>query len=236
MLILPLHDRNPLKWIQFHYVNAAMIGLCIAVFAWQAWLGEVAEARTVMTYGLVPAVLADSTSPPQFWTVFPVEFTLLTSAFLHGSWLHIGANMLFLWIFGDNVEDCLGHARYLVFYGLCAVAAGLTHVLIDPSSISPTIGASGAVSGVLGGYLLLHPKARVWALIMFRIPLPLPAILVLGVWFAMQLDGATDPDSAIGIAWWAHVGGFIAGALLVIPLRRKEVPLSDGMLTKTRDR
>ena len=232
MLILPLRDRNPLKWIRFHYVNASMIGLCVGVFVWQSWLGDGEEAQAVLAYGLIPAVLTDATSLPPGLTNFPAELTLLSAAFLHGDWFHLGGNMLFLWVFGDNVEDCLGHRRYIAFYALCAVAAGLVHVGIDPASLSPTIGASGAVSGVLGGYFLLHPKARVWALVVFPLPLPLPAILVLGAWFLMQLFSATDPGAATDIAWWAHVGGFVAGAILVIPLRRKQVPLFDGMLSK----
>jgi len=236
MLILPLRDRNPLKWIRFHYVNASTIGLCIGVFVWQSLLAERELTETIISYALVPAVFAGGASLTAGLTSIPAELTLLSSAFLHGDWLHLGGNMLFLWVFGDNVEDCLGHRRYIAFYALCAIAAGLVHVAIDPSSLSPTIGASGAVSGVLGGYFLLHPKARVWALVVFPLPLPLPAILVLGAWFLMQLFGATDPGAATDIAWWAHVGGFIAGAILVIPLRRKEVPLFDGMLSQPRNR
>jgi membrane associated rhomboid family serine protease len=235
MLILPFRDHNPLKWIRFHYMNATMIGLCIAVHAWQLSLGD-GGARAGLAFGVVPAVITGHAVLPPELAVIPAYLTLLTSAFLHANWLHLGGNMLFLWIFGDNIEDCLGHVRYLAFFALCAIAAALAHIAVDPSSTVPTIGASGAVSGMLGGYLILHPKARVWTLVAMRIPLPLPAVLVLVVWFALQLYGAADPDSTTSIAWWAHVGGFVTGAILVIPLRRKSVPLFDGMLSSQRDR
>lgn len=148
--------------------------------------------------------------------------------FLHGGWMHLIGNMWMLWIFGDNVEDRLGHGRYLLFYVLCGLAASWTHILLHPNSTVPAIGASGAISGVMGAYLLLFPRARVITLFpLFFIPyfLELPAIVYLGAWFLMQLfSGAFSilaPGEGGGIAWWAHVGGFLAGALLGPPMRRR---------------
>ncbi len=159
----------------------------------------------------------------------PDQVTFVTYAFLHGDWLHLLSNMLFLWIFGDNIEDALGHAKFLAFYLACAVLAGLVHVAFNAESYGPLIGASGAVAGVMGAYILLYPHARVYVLfkIVIPIPLPLPAMWMLGVWIATQLfyafAAADEP-----IAWWAHIGGVIAGAILVVPLKRKEVPLLGG--------
>jgi len=140
--------------------------------------------------------------------------------FLHGGWLHLIGNMWFLWIFGDNIEDRLGHLRYLVFYLVCGLGAGLAHTLFNLSSAIPTIGASGAVAGVLGGYLLLYPHARVLTLLPWFFALELPAYVVLALWFVIQLFsgtaslGARDA-SAGGVAWWAHIGGFLLGLALV---------------------
>ena len=148
--------------------------------------------------------------------------------FLHGGWLHLGGNMLYLWIFGDNVEDKLGHIRYLAFYIVCGLAASILHVFVDSTSIVPTVGASGAIAGVLGAYLLLFPRARVVTLIpifVFIQVAELPALLVLGFWFVMQFFNGLmslgyQTAGMGGVAWWAHIGGFVAGLALVIPLRK----------------
>jgi membrane associated rhomboid family serine protease len=149
--------------------------------------------------------------------------------FLHGGWLHLGGNMLFLWIFGDNVEDSLGHARFLVFYLASGVAAAFAQGAVDPASTIPMIGASGAISGVLGAYLLLHPRATVRTLIFiffFVTIVHVPAMIVLGVWFLMQfLSAATAAPNEPGVAFWAHIGGFVAGMALVPFMRRRDVPL-----------
>ena len=134
--------------------------------------------------------------------------------------------MLYLWIFGDNVEDAMGHVRFLVFYLLCAAFAGFAHALLEPSSIVPLIGASGAVAGVIGAYLVLHPKVRVWVLALGRVPLRLPAWLLLAGWIAFQVFMALGGGDR-QVAWWAHVAGAIAGAVLVVPMRRRGVPLLD---------
>ena len=147
---------------------------------------------------------------------------LFTSMFLHGGWMHLAGNMLFLWIFGDNIEDEMGHIPYLAFYLAAGIGAGLAHLVSAPQSVVPTVGASGAIAGVMGSYLLLYPKAKVdiflFFVIFFRI-LPIPAWIMLGIWFALQLfNGAGADASAGGVAYWAHAGGFIIGIALTLPL------------------
>jgi membrane associated rhomboid family serine protease len=178
---------------------------------------------------MVPARLFGTASlDPELATV-PAWATLFTSMFMHGGWMHLGFNMLFLWIFGDNVEDSMGHVRYLLFYLICGVAAALAQALINTASTVPMVGASGAISGVLGAYLLLHPRATVRTVIflgIFVTMMHLPAMIVLGLWFVMQLVSATFSASGeAGVAFWAHVGGFVAGMALVPVFRKANVPL-----------
>ena len=189
-----------------------LIALNVAVFAYELSLGSALEGF-LRTYGVVPSRLAEG------WTWTPI----LTSMFLHGGWLHLILNMWFLWIFGDNVEDRLGHARYLLLYLAAGVAAVVAHVTANPDSAVPTVGASGAIAGVLGAYFVAYPRARVTTLIpifVFIHIADLPAWVVLGMWFVLQfLSGAlavgTTQASAGGVAWWAHIGGFGAGVLLM---------------------
>jgi membrane associated rhomboid family serine protease len=180
----------------------------------------------IYALGAIPTVVTGQRALPPGVAVVPAELTLLTSMFLHGSSLHLGGNMLFLWIFGDNVEDAMGHVRFLFFYLICGVAAALVHIYFNLGSEMPTVGASGAISGILGAYLILHPRAEVPTLF-FRFFITLPAFVVLGVWIGLQALSAyfeTD-DEAGGVAWRAHIGGFVVGAILVIPFRRRGVPL-----------
>jgi membrane associated rhomboid family serine protease len=156
----------------------------------------------------------------------PEWLTLITYQFLHGGVLHLFSNMLFLWVFGDNVEDAMGHLRFLVFYLLCGVAGGLAHAAALPSSPYPLVGASGAVAGVIAAYLMLHPRVRVWVLAFRVLPLRVPAGWVLGVWVVTQLTMVLLAP-ADGVAWWAHVGGMATGALLVLFMRRPGVLLFD---------
>src|SRR5690606_34643361 len=154
--------------------------------------------------------------------------TYLTYAFLHGDIFHLGGNMLFLWVFGDNVEDALGHFRFLVFYLLCAVSGAVLHAMIAPASQAPLIGASGAIAGVVAAYLILHPRVKIWVLAFARIPLRLPAYVVIVLWIGFQflmLAGAGGEDE---ISWACHVGGILAGMVLVLLLRRRDVPLFDS--------
>ena len=213
--MLPLKDDNP-KYLT-PVVTWALMAICIAVFLWQVTLPETEARRAIIALGAIPRVLFQLENLPAKFAILPADLellTLVTSLFLHGGWEHLLGNMLFLWIFGDNVEDAMGHVRFLVFYLVCGVAAALINALPDPASVVPTIGASGAISGVLGAYLLLYPRAKVvvWAFVVliFRVP----AWLVLGLWFLMQfvnLGGGGEEN----VAWWAHIGGMVAGMALI---------------------
>jgi membrane associated rhomboid family serine protease len=200
------------------YVNLSIIGVCLAVFAATAGAGL---NRTIADWGVVPA---------SFLTLPAAGMALkiLTATFIHASWLHVLGNMLFLWIFGDNVEDAMGHVRYLVFYLLTGTIAFVIYVLINAQSKLPLVGASGAISGVLGAYFMLYPKAKVWTMLfIFFIfaPVPLPAVLFLGVWFLLQALSESlvyTGGQGGGVAFAAHLGGFVAGMLLVpLFLRRR---------------
>lgn len=224
MAFLPIFDRNPRTFLAYPWVTWGLIAACVLVFLQQIAGGERDYVATLYGYGFIPAVLTgDAVLPPQL-AALPSPVTLLTYQFLHGSWMHLLGNLLFLFVFGDNVEDAMGHLRFLLFYLLCGVAAALVHLLAFPDSPIPVVGASGAISGVLGAYLLLHPRAKVLVPVIV-IPLFLPAWLLLVIWFLFQLVGAAGGPEAEGIAWWAHIGGFAAGLLLVIPFRRRTVPL-----------
>lgn len=226
-MFLPLHDRNPIGHIRFPYVNYTLIGITIVVFAIQSILPQSGFDALTVQFGTIPAVLNDTVAPPTTW--LPKEATLFTYAFLHVDWMHLLSNMLFLWIFGDNIEDALGHVRYLIFYFLCSVFAAYAHIWMNGDSFGPLIGASGAVAGVMGAYVLLFPHARLFVLWMVAIPIPLPipAFWMLGFWIASQLFyafvSADDP-----IAWWAHLGGFAAGVVLAAIMKRRGVKFFGG--------
>ena len=225
MAFIPLHDGNPLRHIRRPYVAWSLILANVVIFIFiQGGLGEVNEA-TAISFGLIPAVFNDIVDLPSRFTSVPDALTLFTYAFLHGDIWHLGGNMLFLWVFGDNVEDALGHVRFLIFYCLCAVGAGYVYVLSAPSSEAPVIGASGAIAGCIAAYFMLHPYAKIWILAFGRIPLRLNALLVLGFWILFQLYGAFAVGGEGGIAWWSHIGGLVVGAALVLFLRRPGVRL-----------
>lgn len=226
-MFLPLHDQNPIRHIKFPYVNYTLIVATILIFGVQSILPQQQFDATNVNFGMIPIVVRDLVMPPLPW--LPEDLTLATYAFLHADWMHLLTNMLFLWIFGDNVEDALGHARYLIFYILCAVLAAGAHILMNLDSNGPLIGASGAVAGVMGAYVLLYPHVRIITLarvfiIPIPIPLPLPAFWMLGFWFLTQLFYAFM-NSGEPVAWWAHIGGMVAGAALVTILKRREIPL-----------
>jgi membrane associated rhomboid family serine protease len=225
MALFPLKDDTPLKNVSFQYVTVSLIGLNVVLFLWELSYGPDLDAL-VYSLGAIPAVVFGLAELPPQLAIVPAWMTLFTSIFLHGGWMHLIGNMLFLWIFGDNVEDSMGHLRYLVFYLLCGVLATLMHGAAQPSSDMPVVGASGAISGVLGAYLVLHPRARLLVLFMNIIPLRLPAFIVLGSWIFLQVVGLNQ-GAGSDVAWWAHIGGFIAGALLIVPFRRRGVPLFD---------
>jgi rhomboid family protein len=227
MLALPLYDDNPRT--RPPVITAGLIAACSVVFLWQLGLDDSASEDASFTYGMVPAVLFGYAELPASLHAVPPWATLITSMFLHGGLVHLLGNMLYLWIFGRGVEMALGPARFLVLYVLCGVAAALTQALTDPTAGVPMIGASGAIAGILGAYLMLHPRANVvvlvWILIFVRL-ISLPAVLLLGIWFALQLLSALSMDPGEpGVAFWAHVGGFVAGMALVLVMRPRDVVL-----------
>jgi membrane associated rhomboid family serine protease len=221
--MFPLFDDNPHAGRS--YVTWAIIAVCVLVFLWQATLPEQAAQEAVYVFGMIPAVLFHTLQLPEDIAVVPAWATLVTSMFMHGGLMHLGGNMLYLWIFGDNVEIVLGRMRFLLFYLLCGAAAALTQAVLDPGSRLPLVGASGAISGVLGAYFLLFPRANVRVL-MFPFGLvAVPALIVLGLWFLFQLfDGLRGPSGDGGVAFWAHVGGFVAGLALLPLLKPGHVP------------
>jgi membrane associated rhomboid family serine protease len=236
-MLLPLADNNPLKYIRHAYVNWTVIALCITVFVYEVGLAERAAQLFVLGYGAIPAVIFGNAHLAPDVARLPAWATLVSSMFLHGSVMHIAGNMLFLWVLGDNVEDSLGHKRYVVFYLACGIVAALAHALADTGSRVPMVGASGAISGVIGGYLVLHPRAPIRTLVWLFI-IELPAWLVLGIWAIFQLLSAFGSAGGAGggVAWWAHVGGLVAGLVLIVMLRRKEVALFDRNLAPDRRR
>jgi membrane associated rhomboid family serine protease len=225
--MIPLKDDLPsaLKPL----VTISLIVSCTCVFLWQRSLDTASSRQAVAALGAIPAVLlTDARLPPDLQWI-PRLASPFTSMFLHGGWMHLLGNMLFLWIYGDNVEDAMGHARYLVFYLLCGIAAIFAQALSAPDSPYPIIGASGAISGVLGAYLLLFPRAKVLTLVLlpfFFTTLRMPAMLLLLLWFAVQLiSDLAAPDGGASVAFRAHIGGFLTGMLLVPFLKRRDVAL-----------
>lgn len=225
--MIPLRDHNPTRTVPF--VTVSLILANVAVFLYQLNLlsqGERAFEGFVYRMAMIPAEVSQGLGAESLRSIF-------TSMFLHGGFLHIAGNMLYLWVFGNNVEDSMGHFRFLVFYLLCGVAAAAGHIIVTPNSVIPTMGASGAIAGVLGAYLLLFPSARVetWIPIwwLFFTTVDVPAYFFLIFWFVLQLlNGlpALEFDPARGgVAWWAHIGGFVAGFILVGLFKKRGVRL-----------
>jgi membrane associated rhomboid family serine protease len=224
--VLPLKDDNPTRRLPVLTIALIVVNTVVYVTQWvrpEDGNVEDSEQAFACRWGLIPDALFHgrdtglqdlctqlNTDQDRFLTVF-------TSQFLHGSWLHLAGNMLFLWVFGNNIEDRLGRVRFLPFYLVCGAIAGVVQSVIDTGSDVPLIGASGAIAGVLGAYIVLYPHARVWTLVMF-IPLRIPAWMVLGLWFVFQfLYAGGQAEGGGGVAWVAHLGGFVAGMLLIKP-------------------
>ncbi|MFL5685842.1 MAG: rhomboid family intramembrane serine protease [Chloroflexota bacterium] len=228
--MIPLRDANPTR--RTPVITVALIVACALVYGYQVLLlargGDAALGQFITRWGVVPAELVDAL---RSGTVAPGEVvTLVTSQFLHGSLIHIAGNMLFLWIFANNIEDRFGRLAFLVFYLVGGIVAGLTQVTIDPTSTVPTIGASGAIAAVLGAYLVLFPGARVTTaifLVFFYQLIEIPAIFVLGFWFVLQLFdglgslGAMGQATTGGVAFFAHIGGFVFGAAVALVVRAR---------------
>jgi membrane associated rhomboid family serine protease len=227
MVFIPIKDFNRRIWIRFHYVTVALLGVTILVFFAQASESQQGAALMLYRYGLLPVVLFGSGQLDASIALLPAWASLITSMFLHGGFMHIAGNMLFLWVFGDNVEDSMGHRRFVVFYLVCGVAAGLAHAMANPASELPMVGASGAISGILGAYFVLHPKVKVWVLMFAWLPLKLPTYVILGGWIALQVFNSLNPGDSSNVAWWAHIAGFAAGALLIRHFKYPHVSLWD---------
>jgi len=223
--MIPLHDDNPTRTKPV--LTVLLIAANALVFLYQLSLGARGGETFVYQFGAIPAVIVGMRSLPAALATIPPAFSLLTSMFLHGGFMHLIGNMLYLWIFGNNIEDAMGRVRFLVFYLLCGFAATFVHILMNTASEIPAIGASGAISGVLGAYLLLYPRAQVLTLIpifYFIRLMYIPAGIVLGLWFVFQLvSGGLASGEGGGVAWWAHVGGFVAGMALVALFKKRDV-------------
>lgn len=216
-MFIPLKDENPTQ--RFPVVTVVLITLNVLVFLYQIFSPQGLQ-YSIYRMGAIPYEITHFTTISQLPRISP-PLTLLTSLFLHGSFLHLFGNMLYLWIFGNNIEDFLGPFRYILFYLLSGLGASLVHIIFHPSSMIPMIGASGAIAGVLGAYFLLYPGARVITLVFFWI-LPVPAFFILGLWFVAQV---MNIGIGGGVAWFAHVGGFLIGvALIRIYVKRRRIP------------
>ncbi|MGO9484072.1 MAG: rhomboid family intramembrane serine protease [Rhodomicrobium sp.] len=229
MLFVPVWDLNPLKAVKFQYVTVGIIAIDVLIY-----FGLQSNLFFNAPPGLAGALLPtpDHVVPlGTFLRHLPDQYKLLTYMFLHGSSLHLLFNMIFLFVFGDNVEDAMGHFRFVIFYLACGVIAALVYCSLTEVPDAPLIGASGAVSGVIGAYLVLHPNIRVWVLVplpkLSFLPLRFSAGFVIGVWILYQFASAIYFSSE-AVAWWAHVGGFFAGAILVALMKRRGVRLFDA--------
>lgn len=232
MPFIPIHDTNPLRHIGRPWGTWALIAANCAIFSLSLGNNEAIQSSAI-SFGLIPAIFNDSAVLPADYLAIPDGLTLLTYAFLHGDIWHLCGNMVFLWVFADNIEDALGHYRFLAFYCLSAIGAGYVHVLAAPVSEVPVIGASGAVAAVVAAYLMLHPFVKVWVLALGRIPLRIAAVWPLGFWALFQVYEVSTSERG-EIAWWTHIGGFICGAILVLILRRSGVKLFDrGLAAST---
>ncbi len=223
--MIPLKDSNPTE--RFPLITVLLIAVNIAVFLFELSLGQARGESFVSAFSLVPARMFGIPGAPA--GLLPAGMTIFTSMFIHGGLLHVGGNMLYLWIFGNNVEDAMGRCRFIVFYLACGCVAAASHAAVSRASMVPMIGASGAISGVLGAYLLLYPQARVLTLFtlgFFVKLIEVPAVAVLGFWFVLQFLNVLAGQRAAGggVAWMAHVGGFIAGIVLIGLFKRRSVP------------
>ena len=247
--MFPYRDDNPT--LATPVVTFLLIGANVVVWVMVQGMGaEPNLSRSVCELGLIPGeflglVPQGATVPMGNHTVCMLGdeqtwFTPLTSMFLHGGWFHLIGNMWFLWVFGNNVEDSMGHVRYLAFYLLCGIAAAAAQTFMNPSSAIPMVGASGAISGVMGAYIVLYPRVRVHMLVILAIfitRIVVPAYLMLGYWFLLQLIGGGLSGSAEGgVAFWAHAGGFIAGALLILIFKDPELVAQHRAMARTTDR
>ncbi len=230
-MFVPLHDEAPLRVIRFQFVTLSLIAGNVVTFLMTGALQtDQILANVATSFGVVPSDLGPSLSPDLPNSPVPEPLTFLTYMFLHAGWMHLLSNMLFIWIFADNVEDAFGHFAFALFYLLSGIGGAFAHVLMAPGSDVPLIGASGAVSGVIGAYVLLYPRARIWILLFYRIPLRISAIWVLGGWLLLQILSALTAKTGgdVAVAWWAHIGGFSVGLAMTFLLRSRLLIRSSG--------
>ena len=216
--MIPLKDDNPTTTTPF--VTYAIIAVCVFVFILEIGSNSYNSGKLFYSYGLVPAVLTGKAELPSHLAALPAELTLLTSMFMHGGFMHLIGNMLYMWIFADNIEDEIGPVKFFIFYILAGIAAALTQVFMNTSSTIPMIGASGAIGGVLGAYIVNHHKAKVLVLIplgFFKQIIKVPALFVLGFWFVLQfISSSLSSSSGGGVAYGAHIGGFVFGVVAIL--------------------
>jgi len=215
--MIPLKDDNPTS--NRPIVTYFLIGLCVLIFLIQLSSQSYKTGQLFYSYGLIPSVLMGQNQLPMDLYVVPAYLTIFTSMFMHGGFMHLIGNMLYMWIFADNIEDNLGASKFLIFYLLAGIGAAMTQVLIDTQSQIPMVGASGAIGGVLGAYLINHPNARVLVLIPFGFfsqLIKIRALYVLGFWFILQFI-----SSGGGVAYAAHIGGFVSGMILILFFNKK---------------
>lgn len=221
-MFLPLHDNTPLTIIRFQFVTGALIVVNVAVFVMMQYgnLG-MSQFAFATSLGLVPGEIGNVSFKHMSLANIPEPLTLITYTFIHGGWMHLLANMAFLWVFADNVEDAFGHFGFVVLYFVCGIVAATAHIIANPDSTAPLVGASGAVSGIMGAYLVLYPKARVWVLLFMKIPLRISAGWALVAWISFQFLSLYLDESKgeVIVAWWAHIGGFATGFLVTALFR-----------------
>ncbi len=226
-MFLPLHDANALKHVKIQYVTLLLIAANILI--WILWStpsisSETAVRSAYLSFGYIPAVINGYEILPAIYVTLPEQASYVTYSFFHSDFMHLAGNMLFLWVFGDNVEDALGHFKFLLFYLACAAAGAWVHGAINPQSVSPLIGASGAAAGVIAAYLMLHPQVKIWVLMFGKIPLRISALWVIGAWISYQVFELIF-NSGSDVSWGAHVGGIVMGAFLILFMRRSGVKL-----------
>lgn len=224
-MVIPIYDNDPLEKGHRAYVTFALIAINIAIFSFQAATSDKVATQILLNFAMFPVAVSGEAVTGGF---FPPSLTLFTYMFLHGGWLHVLLNMLFLFVFGDNIEDALGHGRFLAFYLLCGIAGGAAHALAAPQSNIPLVGASGAIAGVIAAYIMIRPCAKITVLAFGFIPIRLASYWVLGFWVLTQVWHVFSLDKS-DTAWWAHVGGLAAGAFLIIVIRPAGVLLFQCM-------
>ncbi|WP_420100495.1 rhomboid family intramembrane serine protease [Bosea sp. (in: a-proteobacteria)] len=224
-MFVPLYDGVPLRFTRLGFVTYGLIATCVLLqLALWRWPGQQGEIAIMAGFGLIPSVLFGQAQLPEGLVHAPAMLTLFSNVLIHASFAHLVGNMLFLWVFGDNVEDAMGHGRFVAFFFLCGLGGSLAHAAVYPQSDQPLIGASGAISGVIAAYLMLYPRVRVWGLAFKWIPVHIPALYTLSGWILFQAASAWfDPQGSVG--WWAHLGGLATGAALTPLFIRRELRL-----------